>query len=210
MRIPASLALLAVLALPTAAGAAGVEALQGFYERVDTLSATFRQVQTDESGEALQRSSGTFLLARPDRFRWEYESPYRQIIVSDGETFSFYDVDLAQVTLRDVDESLQATPARLLAGGAALEEAFQVRDLGRLEDGLMWVRLIPRGDDGDFDSIRIGLDGNVPVRMELDDKLGQTTLIRFDDVQINELIAAERFVPDIPEDVTVVDGREAP
>lgn len=190
-----------------AAPGGGIEALRAFYDSVETLSADFTQLQVDANGEVFQRMSGRFLLARPEQFRWEYTKPYQQIIVSNGEIFSFYDVGLEQVTIRPIGNSLRTTPAQLLAGGAALEDAFEVVDGGR-HDGLAWVRLTPLGKSSDFNQIRIGLDGNLPVAMQLDDKLGQTTRIRFDNITINQGIADQRFSLDIPEGVTVVDGRK--
>ena len=88
-----------LLCAAVSAHADGVGDLEAFYNNVDSLSAQFEQEQKDDSGQMLQQASGTFLLSRPDRFRWEYTAPYKQVIVSDGETFRFYDVDLAQVTI---------------------------------------------------------------------------------------------------------------
>jgi len=199
----------AAVMLMVAAGAHadGVSDLESFYKNVHSLSAQFHQVQTDDSGNTLQQANGTFLLQRPDRFRWEYQEPYEQVIVSDGKAFKFYDVDLAQVTIRDIDATLRATPALLLTGGAALEDAFDVSAAGQ-RDGMSWVRLTPRADDTDFAEVRLGLDKQVPSVMELDDNLGQTTRIRFSDVKVNPKLSASRFALDIPDDVEVVDGRQ--
>jgi len=189
------------------AHADGVSDLEGFYKNVQSLSAQFQQIQRDDRGNTLQQAGGTFLLARPDRFRWEYQTPYEQVIVSDGQAFKFYDVDLAQVTIRDIDATLRATPALLLTGGAALEDAFDVVAGGQ-RDGMSWVRLTPRADDTDFAEVRLGLEDQVPRAMELDDNLGQTTQIRFTNVKLNPDLPAARFALDIPEDVEVVDGRQ--
>lgn len=192
-----------------AASTDGAQALHGFYQNVHSLEAHFKQVQMDDDGELVQQASGIFLLQRPARFRWEYDKPYKQIIVSDGKTFRFYDVDLAQVTVRDVNEGLRATPALLLSGGAALDKEFAITALGK-QDKLDWVRLVPRHDDGDFEEVRIGLDANsVPARMVLDDKLGQTTLISFSQIKTNITINKQRFTLKIPAGVEVVDGRES-
>lgn len=201
-------ALFAVVLLlaATVAQADGVSDLESFYNNVDHLSAHFEQIQTDDTGNTLQQASGIFLLSRPDRFRWEYKKPYEQIIVSDGSAFKFYDVDLAQVTIRDIDATLRATPALLLTGGAALEDAFNISAAGQ-RDGMNWVRLTPRAQDTDFKEVRLGLKNQVPSVMELDDNLGQTTRIRFSDIEINQPIDADRFTLDIPDDVEVVDGR---
>lgn len=197
---------LLLLLCTSMAQAGGIADLESFYDSVDSLSTQFQQVQIDEEGDTLQQASGHFWLSRPDRFRWAYEKPYEQVIVSDGDAFMFYDVDLAQVTIRNIDATLRATPALLLTGGAALEDAFDVRDDGR-RDGMNWVKLTPRADDSDFKEVRLGLKDQIPSVMELDDTLGQTTRIRFFDTKINPDIAESRFELDIPDDVEVVDGR---
>lgn len=195
-----------LLFVAVAAHADGVGDLEAFYKNVDSLSAKFQQEQQDEDGNTLQQASGTFELSRPDRFRWEYTAPYKQVIVSDGDVFRFYDVDLAQVTIRSIDATLRATPALLLTGGAALEDAFNIVSAGE-RDGMSWVKLTPRADDSDFQHVRLGLKDQAPSVMELDDSLGQTTRIRFSDVELNPSIADARFTLDIPDDVEVVDGR---
>lgn len=202
MLLLGSLVSAAALATPT-----GVEVLRGFYERVDSLSATFEQVQLADNGDVLQKTSGIVLLSRPDRFRWVYQEPYKQIIVSDGETFSFYDVGLAQVTVRDVDNSLRATPAQLLAGGTGLEDVFKIVVAGK-RNGLVWLKLKPRAEHSDFRSIRLALKDHVPAVMVLQDKLGQTTRITFANVKVNPSLPESRFQLVIPEGVTVVDGRQ--
>lgn len=197
-----------LMASAALAGSDGIDVLEGFYQRVETLSATFEQVQLAENGDVLQQSSGVFLLARPDRFRWVYKQPYKQIIVSDGETFSFYDVGLSQVTVRDVSKSLRATPAQLLAGGTGLANVFEIT-LEGARDGLVWIKLVPRAEHSDFRSIRLALKQHVPAIMVLHDKLGQTTRITFDNVTINSPLPKQRFQLDIPDGVTVVDGRQS-
>lgn len=191
----------------SASAATGSQALTDFYNKVDTLSTDFQQVQRDDSGNIVQQASGTFQLSRPDRFRWEYTQPFEQIIVSDGQTFKFYDVDLSQVTIRDVSATLNATPALLLTGGEALSEAFKITDGGQ-HDGLDWVHLTPNADDTDFKAVDLGLKNNVPHLMKLHDNLGQTTSISFGNIKVNPKIDAKRFKLDIPDDVEVVDGRE--
>lgn len=199
-------AALTALATPAFAAGSGVDALSNFYERVNSFQARFVQQQTDEEGGVLQQSSGSFALSRPAQFRWEYTEPYDQIIVSNGEVFRFYDVDLSQVTVRDVDDSLRATPALLLSGGTALEEQFSIFASGT-RDGLVWVKLVPHDQGGDFKEIRMGFEGDVPVRMQLHDNLGQVTQIRFEGIEINQPVPAHRFELTIPDGVEIVDGR---
>ena len=135
----------------------GSKALQGFYKKVNTLSADFQQVQRDDNGNVVQQASGTFLLSRPKKFRWEYKQPYKQIILSNGKVFKFYDVDLAQVTIRDIGATLKATPALLLTGGEALNDAFHITDGGQ-HDGMTWVHLDAQEQGHRFQIRRSGLE----------------------------------------------------
>lgn len=182
------------------------DTLQAFYKKVHTLSADFQQVQRDDNGNVVQQASGTFLLSRPKQFRWEYKQPYKQIIVSNGKVFKFYDVDLAQVTVRKIGATLKATPALLLTGGKALKDAFDITDGGQ-HDGLQWVHLKPTAKDADFKSVDLGLKDNVPSVMKLHDNLGQTTNIDFGDVKINPDLEDSKFTLDVPDNVEVVDAR---
>jgi outer membrane lipoprotein carrier protein len=183
----------------------GVTELQRFYDGLRDLDTRFEQTQYDETGKAMQVTLGNFSLARPDRFRWEYVTPYMQTLVSDGRTFWFYDVDLAQVTRRRAADALQGTPALLLSGGPALAQQFSLSHDGS-RDGLLWVRLRPKAKEGDFSEIRLGLAGGQPRVMELHDNLGQRTLIRFSGMRINSGLSAAQFNFKVPAGVEVVDA----
>jgi outer membrane lipoprotein carrier protein len=183
----------------------GVSELQRFYDRLIDLETRFEQTQYDETGKVMQVSLGHFSLARPDRFRWEYTTPYTQTMVSDGRTFWFYDVDLAQVTKRRAAEALQGTPALLLSGGPALTEQFNLKAQGDRE-GLHWVQMQPKAGNSDFQDVRLGLKDGLPRVMELRDNLGQTTRIRFSDVRLNPGIRPGHFEFRVPQGVEVVDA----
>jgi outer membrane lipoprotein carrier protein len=191
------------------AASPGIEALQHFYASVHDLETHFEQVQSDEKGQVMQKSSGRFALLRPARFRWEYTTPYRQTMVSDGLTFWLYDVDLAQVTKRTVAEALQGTPALLLSGGPALQQQFNMEDQGSGGE-LQWVKLTPKAGNSDFSSIRLGLRNGQPRRMELYDKLGQQTRIDFSDLRINPGLKPASFDFQIPAGVEVVEEKSPP
>src|SRR5690606_37591265 len=74
------------------------ESLQRFFDQVDSYTARFEQVVFDEVGEPIQESRGRLWIERPNKFRWNYETPYEQQILSDGERLWVYDKDLQQVT----------------------------------------------------------------------------------------------------------------
>lgn len=204
MRILLALAL-GLACVPALAASDAVAELQGFYQRLRDMETRFEQTQYDESGVVMQVTLGRFSLARPDRFRWEYVTPYMQTMVSDGKTFWFYDVDLAQATRRKAEAALQGAPALLLSGGPALTEQFNLSSQGQ-KDGLSWVRLLPNSKEGDFREIRLGIGSGLPQVMELHDNLGQSTRIRFHDIRLNPGLKPGHFAFKPPAGTEVVDG----
>lgn len=181
----------------------GRQRVEKFLHGLQGLQAQFEQVLTDRSGQVIERSHGVLAIRRPDRFRWDYRQPYEQVIVADGERVWLYDSDLAQVTVRKLDETLSATPAMLLSGEGALEENFSVVDSAR-DGGLEWVRLEPRRDDTDFKWVRLGFDSGALAYMELADKLGQTTRLEFSNLERNPPLDPARFTFTPPPGVDVI------
>lgn len=196
-------ALLAMLPALQAPAATPAETLARFVDGTRTLTARFEQLQTDDAGRQIASSTGRLWLERPGRFRWSYETPYEQLLVSDGETIWMYDPDLQQVTLRDADEMLAGTPAALLSRTLALQEGFRVEDLGG-EGALQALRLTPKDDQADFESIELWLQGERPERMIFFDTLGGRTDVTFTAVSVNPSIDDELFTFEPPPGVEVV------
>lgn len=182
-------------------------------ERLDTfLSGTLegtgafeQRVITKGGEEAAPVASGHFRFHRPGRFSWAYESPYKQLIVSNGETLWFYDEDLAQVTRSSLSGSLPTSPASILFGTGHLDEAeWQVNEIGE-RDGLLWLSATPRAA-GVFERVEIGFakEGVAPVRMRLIDGFGQVTTLSFSDFR-SERVPVASFDWIVPDGVDVLD-----
>lgn len=177
--------------------------LQTFFNNLKTLSATFEQQVVDADGAQVQQASGHMWLQRPGRFRWDYQQPYHQLIVGDGQQVWVYDEDLEQVTVRPVDATLGQTPALLLSSDKSVLDGFSVMALGN-RDGVDWLLLRPRDTDATFDELRLGLvDGRLQA-MELRDGLGHTTLLHFSELERNRPIDPQQFVFIPPDGVDVV------
>jgi outer membrane lipoprotein carrier protein len=191
-----TLALLLALGCGAASASPETDALQRFVDKVDTLSATFSQVQKDEQGKVLAASSGKVWLSRPGKFRWSYEKPYAQLMVCDGKDLWQYDPDLSQAMVRPAAGTLQGTPAQLLTDRAALDQHFTIEAAGA-EDGAQRVRLLPKAVDSDFKSIELWLKDGAPSRMRFHDPLGGVSEVEFGAVRTNVKLDARlfRFAP---------------
>lgn len=192
------------LLLPFGAHAAdAVARVDAYLASLKTLSADFVQVVQDKGGQVTDRATGTLTLSRPDRFRWEYKQPYVQTIVADGRKLWLYDPDLQQVTVRSLAQGLGATPALLLSGAGRVGDAFKSDSVETLQ-GITWCRLVPAKPGSDFERVSLGFDAREELSaMELVDKLGQTTTIRFAGVKRGAKLddSLFRFVPPAGADV---------
>lgn len=179
--------------------------LENFLDKTKTLEANFQQTLRTHDGEILQETEGQFYLSRPGRFRWNYVSPYEQIIVSDGVRIWIYDVELKQVTVQKQSSGLPSTPMALLDSSLKLHESFAIAPLDE-RDGVYRLKMVSKSKESDFGEIIIGLDAHGLRFMQLHDQFEQVTDIIFSDLKSNTPLAAEifEFIP--PEGVDVFGG----
>jgi len=202
---PLSFLVLLMMAIVANAEQTPVMQLKSFLASTASLTADFKQVVLNESGQAEQTSEGEFYLSRPGKFRWSYKKPFIQEIISNVGKVWFYDADLEQVTIKKLDDSLGATPAMLLSGDIELEENFIIQQQG-IDDDLLWIKLSPKNEDSGFKYILIGLSDGVLGGMELSDNFGQLTRIYFSQVKINPELESSIFEFVAPEGVDVFEN----
>jgi outer membrane lipoprotein carrier protein len=171
--------------------AAGLDQLKSFLDVNRSARGVFTQTVIAKSGRKPQQSVGIFALQRPGKFRWSYEKPYKQLLVSDGNKLWSYDPELNQVAVKKLGSAFGSSPAALLAG-QDLEKHFELKE-GNAADGLEFVEAKPKGGDASFESMKIGFAGNRPVSMEIHDSFGQVTMLRFTQFEANPVLPAGLF-----------------
>ena len=201
-----SLVLLAVLlgkAPVSAATSSPAAEIEKYLSGLASWSADFEQTIDDGHGNVLRTAAGRLYLQRPGKFRWDYSQPSEQLVLADGKQIWFYDKDLAQANVRDMDASLASTPASLLSGNGSVSTQFNVTALG-LSAGLQWFQLVPKHADTDFQLVRIGFDKGELRSMFLADKLNQITQLTFSNSKRNVPLAPDLFSFAPPPGVDVI------
>ncbi|RKZ96331.1 MAG: outer membrane lipoprotein carrier protein LolA [Gammaproteobacteria bacterium] len=196
---------IAVMLLPFSLIAAGsaTEKLNIFVQTVVTFKANFKQMVLDPDGKLMEEAEGKFALERPGKFRWDYSQPYPQHIVADGERIWFYDVDLEQVTVKSQLEALVDTPATLLSGESMPEDKYILTDIPS-EDGLLWVELVPKDVESNFQTVTLAFDQQGLRQMIMRDSFDQRTRLVFSQQEENTVLADDEFVFIPPEGIDVV------
>jgi outer membrane lipoprotein carrier protein len=101
-------------------------------------------------------------------------------------------VDLEQVTVKKLDESVGSTPALLLSGQVSLEDNFNMEQQGT-EGDMQWIKLLPKNQETSFKYVTIGLEKGKLAGMELMDNFGQLTRIYFSKILINPPLKSTLF-----------------
>jgi outer membrane lipoprotein carrier protein len=189
--------------------------LDAYLDNLKTLRASFVQTLADGQGHEIDRASGVIVVQRPGKFRWEIHPQAAsggaaagggasggQLMVCDGRNLWFLDRDLAQVTVKPVDQALSATPAMLLSGTVDVRKNFAISAAGE-RMGLQWVLVEPHGAEADFREALFGFEHGELKRMILEDKLDQTATVIFDKIERNVPVSAAEvsFTPPAGTDV---------
>lgn len=171
-----------------------------------------RFVQRKESDLLLEPevSEGTFAFVAPDRVRWDFTAPSDTVVVVRSQEMLTWYRDLKRAERVHVgpqaDRMLQllgpgsslATLQRYFSVSAAFPKDTEVPY--RLELTPRISRLGKR-----IRKMTLHIDPRlfVPVRVFYEEPGGQTTELRFEDLEINAEIDGERFEPTLPDDVEV-------
>ncbi|MEN8107651.1 MAG: outer membrane lipoprotein chaperone LolA [Pseudomonadota bacterium] len=184
------------------AGPAG-NVVTDFFDNLDTLQADFHQEVRDGDNTVQQVSDGKVWIQRPGRFRWNYDSPYKQQLVSDGERLWSYDEDLEQVTIQPVGAILSATPAMLLSGNEPIEQIFTVEPLPA-NGNKQQVLLKPKSDDSNVTVLLLDFTDGIIAGIRAEDDFGNITTFVFTRLVRNSTLDSTLFQFKPPAGVDIV------
>lgn len=181
--------------------------LESYLEDLQSLEADFEQLIHSPDGDVVEHLEGRMALLRPGRFRWQIDTPYRQLVVVDGEKLWVYDPELEQASVQPAAEALAHTPAALLVGTASLEEYFEIAPARQMDSGGLEVALSPRAGRDDYRGLKLRFVRGELAEIDFSDALNQQVLMRFSNMRRNEpkLLEPADFRLVLPDGVDVVD-----
>ncbi len=157
-----------------------------------SLSGSFTQEVRDKNGRVSRQSVGTFAIARPGKFRFVYEKPYKQTIVSDGTTVWLHDEDLNQVTIKKLGETVNEQPLALLLDASAADKLFDLKAL-EPQGSIGFVEAKSKKPDAAFTDLRVAIVALQPRELTWRDALQNVNTIRFESLSKNGKLAADAF-----------------
>jgi len=197
--------ILAVLWLVSITALANTQVLDLFYANTRSMQADFEQTISERFGKVLEQSSGKLIIQRPHQFVLHYQQPDQQHYVSDGKTLWIYDMELEQVTIKNFEGGLAASPALLISSNNNIHQSYQVslaHDPERPE--LAVFKLVPKQEESMFSLVYLIFNQGQLVELNMHDNFEQVTRLKFSNIQINKKIPLSTFSFEIPEDVDVI------
>ncbi|WP_130803282.1 outer membrane lipoprotein chaperone LolA [Acinetobacter ihumii] len=184
----------------------GMQSLSANFEQTTKATNTTRAPKS--KGLTAQHMNQTFTgvmkVERPGKFFWETTSPSKQTIATTGKTVWIYDPDLQQAVRQSLDDQVANTPALLLSGNTnQIMQSYRVTQPDRTKT---YYTLYPKDKESAFQSLTISFGANkAPSLMILQDSLGQTTSVRFNNVKLNPSIPASTFNFTPPKGTDIID-----
>jgi outer membrane lipoprotein carrier protein len=171
------------------------------FNKTNTITANFKQVVQNSNGDEISTSTGTMIIQRPNRFRWDTQTPMAQLAIADGEQVWLYQPDLEQVTISKMSHEIGQTPLAILSGStASLQQNFAIEQTNPSE-----FVLTARSNAVPFHKIILSFDKQQRLtQMQLKDELGQTTVLYFTDLNVNTAVPKSRFGFAVPQGVDII------
>jgi outer membrane lipoprotein carrier protein len=195
---------------PTASAHDLAQRVDRHYNQLHSLKAGFTE---SYEGLGMQRTeSGTLILLKPGRMRWDYSSPAGKLFLLDGKYAWFYslgDPQVQRISAKELDDL--RSPLRFLLGHTELEKEMSSLTLTRDPGGNFTLSGQPKGQgDGpdkrvDRLALTVTIDG-VIVGIEIEEADGAVTRFTFTGEVPNAVVPAAEFHFSPPPGVPVVDA----
>jgi len=173
----------------------------------DGFEARFHQESTLRAMDITDTAEGRLLIKRPDKMRWEYERPERQLVITNDDALWIYRPDDQQVMIGSAPEFFKGGKgASFLSDIRRIRKHFDVFLEGVQEGDRYTLKLIPKDRKLDIVSILMTISA---TSFEVADvttanSYGDQTYIRFDRYRFNLTPKDADFVFDIPQGADVI------
>lgn len=184
------------------------------YAKTQDLQGKFTQETIIEGFETGFKSTGRFYLKKPGLLRWDYLQPSEEQIYVDGDAVMMYVPEHQQVVKGRLTQiSASKGPLALLLGVGKLSQQFTVLEspeASQKSEKIPELTLIPKPDGDTAPTIKKILlqlfpDSYLIQTIEIFEMSGNISRVRFDQIQVNQGLAASLLKFTLPPDVVVVD-----
>jgi outer membrane lipoprotein carrier protein len=174
--------------------------LQNRYDKIGSITFNFTQNTSGDMAGRARKGTGKAAFVKLEGnsyMRWDYTSPDRQVLVSDGKTFSMYFANLQQMIVSPADTLDADLTYSFFTGKGLLMQDFHIRpadeDLqpeGKTE--FQVIKLIPKTPQSQVQDIHLWVTPDSLIRrIRIQDHFGTITVLNFSDIVVNSLVGKD-------------------
>lgn len=176
------------------------------YNQMHSLRAKF--TESYEGMGMSRQESGTLLLLKPGRMRWDYSSPAGKLFLLDGKyawSYSPASRQVQRIPAKQLDDL--RSPLRFLLGHTQLEKAFVNLKMSPGSNGEFTLTGQLKGQQDRIRQVTLGVNGGGSIAgIEVEETDGAITRFTFRDEQPNVPLPDQTFRFTPPPGVPVVDA----
>ena len=176
------------------------------YNQLRSLKAQF--AETYEGLGRIRSESGTLLLLKPGRMRWDYSNPPGKLFLLDGKYAWFYskgDPQIQRVAAKQLDDL--RSPLRFLLGHTQLEKEIDHLSVSPAADNNFTLAGVPHGQEKRIQRLTLTVTAEgIITAIEIQETDGAVTRFTFTGEQTNTPLPPSTFKFAPPPGVPVVDA----
>ncbi len=187
-----------------------VDRVQKKYNGISDYRADFLQEAEVRALGRTQKASGEVWLKRPDKMKWVFQGPTKEVYISDGNKVLYYnerDNQLLETTFAGINGNTD--PMMLLSGLGEIRKLYKIRfadDKGLRVKNTDLLELIPDGasDNKSRIFINVNRSSSLVDTIHLFDPFGNQTRISLSEVRTNTDIPDGVFAFKSPKGTEVI------
>ena len=174
---------------------------------VSGFTANFSQTSSIKAMEITDSASGRAFFKRSGKMRWEYETPDRQIIITDGKTLWVFRPEDNQVMIGKAPSFFEGGKGfSFLSDMKVIRQKFDMVLEKETEEGFFVLKLLPIEKTLDIVEIHLWISRNTfdVVKILTYNSYGDETRIVFNNIQLKEKLDDSLFTFEVSEGMEVL------
>jgi len=174
---------------------------------VSGFSADFSQTSSIKAMEITDSASGRAFFKRSGKMRWEYETPDRQMIITDGKTLWVFRPDDNQVMIGKAPSFFEGGKGfSFLSDMKVIRQKFNMVLEKETQEGYFVLKLLPREKTYDIVEIYLWISRKTfnVVRILTYNSYGDEIRIIFNNIQLKQMLDDSLFSFEISEGIEVL------
>jgi outer membrane lipoprotein carrier protein len=183
-----------------------LKAVEGRYNRAKTLQVVFHEDYTPQ-GKPRRTESGTLLLRKPGRMRWDYDQPKGKLFVSDGKYLWLYTpADNRAEKMKFQESEDMRAPLAFLLGKLNFEKEFRNLE-GRAEGADTRIAAEPKTENLPYSAVEFLVTADGRIKQVKVTGFDHSVLdFAFDQEKVDPALDGKLFQFQVPKGVELVEA----